>query len=84
MSKRPALGGTGIFGTPAPSPLLPLAEATTARRDRTGRTPMPFWTTTAAKKQLRMMAAEEDTTQQELMTEALNLLFEKRRKPPIA
>ena len=45
---------------------------------------MPFWTTTAAKKQLRMMAAEDDTTQQELMTEALNLLFQKHGKPPIA
>jgi len=38
----------------------------------------------AAKKQLAMLAIEEDTTQQELLTEALNDLFRKRGKPPIA
>jgi hypothetical protein len=31
-----------------------------------------------------MLAAENDTTQQHLMTEALNMLFEKYRRPPIA
>jgi hypothetical protein len=45
---------------------------------------MPFWTTAAAKRQLRIMAAEADVTQQDLMTEALNDLFRKRGKPPIA
>jgi hypothetical protein len=45
---------------------------------------LPFWTSAPAKKQLRLMAAELDTTQQELMREALNLLFDKHRKPPIA
>ena len=32
----------------------------------------------------RIMAAEMDTSQQDLMTEALNLLFQKHAKPPIA
>ena len=45
---------------------------------------MPFWTTTAAKRQLRILAAEIDSTQQDLMTEALNDLFAKHGKPPIA
>jgi hypothetical protein len=45
---------------------------------------LPFWTTEAAKKQLRMMAAEMDTTQQDLMTDALNMLFQNHGKPPIA
>jgi hypothetical protein len=41
--------------------------------------------TAAAKKQLRLLAAEIDGgTQQELLTEALNLLFQKHGKPPIA
>jgi hypothetical protein len=30
------------------------------------------------------LAAELDSTQQNLMTEALNMLFQKHRKPPIA
>jgi hypothetical protein len=54
------------------------------RPDRAGRAPLPFWATTAAKKQLRLLAAERDTNQQALMTEALNLLFRKYGKPPIA
>jgi hypothetical protein len=53
------------------------------RPDRKGRASLPFWTTTTAKKQLRLLAAEKDTTQQALLTEALNDLFTKNRKPPI-
>ncbi len=84
MSKRPILGGASVF-TPAAAPLsAPSPAPAISRPDRTGRAPLPFWTTAAAKKQLRMMAAENDTTQQELMTNALNLLFQKHGKPPIA
>jgi hypothetical protein len=84
MSKRAALGATGVFSnSPVPQP-LPTQLTSITRHDRDGRTPMPFWTTTAAKKQLRIMAAEADTTQQQLMGEALNLLFAKHGKPPIA
>jgi hypothetical protein len=96
-TKRATLGSTGIFaeertaGTPAPAP----ATASSARQasasnrpDRAGRVAMPFWTTAAARKQLRLLAAELDGTpqgtQQGLMTEALNLLFTKHGKPPIA
>ena len=85
MSKRAALGATGVFGSPPPAAQAePVAAKPAARNDRAGRTPMPFWTTLAAKKQLRIMAAENDTTQQGLMTEALNMLFQKNGKPPIA
>jgi hypothetical protein len=97
MSKpRARLGsiGTGIFAAAEPVPVAPVRKAaplkaapqdeTIARPDREGRKPMPFWTTEAAKKQLRMMAAERDTSQQDLMTEALNMLFQKHGKPPIA
>jgi hypothetical protein len=45
---------------------------------------LPFWATVAAKKQLRILAAEIDKTQQDLMTEALNMLFQKYNRPPIA
>jgi hypothetical protein len=83
-TKRATLGSTGVFGeeTAAPEPVA--QSNATARPDREGRVSMPFWTTTAARKQLRLLAAEQDGTQQSLMAEALNLLFAKYRKPPIA
>lgn len=84
MSKaRAALGTTGIFADTEPKRG---AEQVTSlsRPDREGRVPMPFWTSISAKRQLRVLAAEEDTTQQHLMGEALNLLFRKHGKPPIA
>jgi hypothetical protein len=84
MSKqRATLGATGVFA-PAPSNKQAAQTKTLARPDRAGRAPLPFWSTTPAKKQLRLLAAENDTTQQDLMTEALNLLFQKYGKPPIA
>ena len=83
--KRATLGATGVFAD-APLPEAPKATQgkSEPRPDRAGRAPLPFWTTSAAKKQLRLLAAEHDTTQQDLMTEALNLLFQKCGRPPIA
>lgn len=85
MSKqRATLGATGVFNQ-APTPNNKDAQTKTlARPDRAGRAPLPFWATAPAKKQLRLLAAEIDSTQQDLMTEALNLLFQKYSKPPIA
>jgi len=54
------------------------------RPDRIGKRAALFQTPEAAKKQLAILAIENDTTQQELLTEALNLLFTKYGKPPIA
>jgi hypothetical protein len=86
---RATLGTTGVFAEPvqpgreeAPAPTA--RPSSVPRPDRRGRAPLPFWTSAPAKKQLRLLAAEQDTTQQDLMTEALNLLFDKYRKPPIA
>ncbi len=42
-----------------------------------------FWPPEVGK-QLKIMAAESGTTVQALLTEALNDLFQKHRKPPIA
>lgn len=42
------------------------------------------WFSEEAARQLRMMAAEEDATLQALLTEAINDLFRKRGRPPIA
>ena len=54
------------------------------RAERAGQCSMPFWIPIAAKRQMRVLAAEHDTTQQALMREALNMLFTKYNKPPIA
>ena len=83
MSKtqRAKLGTTGVFNTKEPDAPAPTEQK---RPDRVGRTAMPFWVPVAARKQLRMLAAELDSTQQHLMTEALNMLFQKHHKPPIA
>ncbi|MHB8087771.1 MAG: ribbon-helix-helix domain-containing protein [Anaerolineaceae bacterium] len=72
----------GVFSKEeAPTEALTTTEK---RTDRIGRVNMPFWVSGAAKKQLKIMAAEMDTTQQELMKIALNDLFKKHGKPPIA
>jgi len=84
-TRRATLGSTGIFAdVPPASKAAPAERSAGGRPDREGRGAVPFWTTTAAKKQLRMLAATLDTTQQELLTDALNDLFTKHGKPPIA
>jgi len=84
MSKRATLGATGVFATVSKPQRQPTGEKALVRPDRAGRAPLPFWATVAAKKQLRILAAEIDKTQQDLMTEALNMLFQKYNRPPIA
>jgi hypothetical protein len=48
--------------------------------DDTSRVLLPFWASRAARKQLKYIALEEGKTQQNLLTEALNMLFEQRRR----
>lgn len=76
---RAKLGTQSVFKT-EPAPMKPSEQHAT----RTGKKALPFWVPVAAKKQLAMLAIEEETTQQDLLTEALNDLFRKRGKPPIA
>ena len=73
---------SSVFNDPKPE--AKAAEQTTERPERAGQASMPFWVPIAAKRQLRVMAAESDTTQQALMRDALNMLFTKHGKPPIA
>lgn len=51
---------------------------------RVGKKPVTVYYGKEAHLQLKILAAEEDTTIQELHEEALNDLFVKRDKPPIA
>jgi len=59
-------------------------EINTKRPDRVGRRATLFQLPAAAKKQLAILAIERETTQQALLSEALNDLFKKHGKPPIA
>src|SRR4051794_3507762 len=51
---------------------------------RAGKKAVPFWMPEPAKRQLDIMTIEQDTTIQALLTEAVNGLFTKYQKPPIA
>jgi len=79
---RAKLGTGSVFKTETPTVAPAISRA--SREGREGKKALPFWVPTAAKKQLALLAIEEETTQQELLTEALNDLFKKRSKPPIA
>lgn len=83
-SKHAKLGTTGVFSEPLDTPAVDQSPSPPPRPDRVGRMALPSWATAAAKRQLRILAAELDMTQQSLMTEALNALFQKYGKPPIA
>lgn len=78
-AKRQELGT--MFAT-LPPDQAPLAKE--LRPDRVGKRATLFQLPVAAKKQLAIMAIENETTQQALLVEALNMLFERYDKPPIA
>ena len=54
------------------------------KRGRGGKVSIMSWHDPAVRQQLKILAAETDKTEQRLMQEALNLLFQKYGKPPIA
>ena len=78
-AKRQELGK--MFATVPPDQVTPAKEP---RPDRVGKRATLFQLPATAKKQLAIMAIENETTQQELLVEALNMLFERYGKPPIA
>lgn len=58
--------------------------AVRGRQDRSDKRQIAGFFSPECAKQLRMLAAEQDTTVQELIRDGLNLMFQKRGKPPIA
>ena len=58
--------------------------AVRGRQDRSDKRQVAGFFSPECAKQLRMLAAEQDTTVQELIRDGLNLMFQKRGKPPIA
>ncbi|WP_242120277.1 ribbon-helix-helix domain-containing protein [Sphingomonas lacusdianchii] len=89
------LGEIGGKVAPAPSPIARPAEAIEAGEGdgpvraapgprRNGKVNIAGYFDPAVRKQLAMLAVEHDTDQVKLMAEALNLLFEKYGRSPIA
>ena len=78
-AKRQELGK--MFATLPPDRATPPKDL---RPDRVGKRATLFQLPAAAKKQLAILAIENETTQQALLVEALNMLFERYSKPPIA
>lgn len=78
-AKRQSLGK--MFSTLPPDAAT---EPREKRPDRAGKRATLFQLPASAKKQLAMLAIELETTQQALLSEALNDLFQKHGKPPIA
>jgi hypothetical protein len=72
----------GTMFAPVPSAQAPVPKET--RPDRVGKRATLFQLPAAAKKQLAILAIERETTQQALLIEALNDLFTKHGKLPIA
>lgn len=64
--------------------LEPKERPATVTKGRLGKRQLAAYFAPEATRQLKMMAAFEDTTVQELLREALNDLFVKRGKMPIA
>ena len=72
----PDEGGIVIEATPKPNPMVPPS--------RQGKKMISGHFDKDVHRQLKMLAIERDTSIQDLLSEALNALFERNNKPPIA
>jgi hypothetical protein len=81
------LGGK-VPATPAPANVAVVKPAEAASETklggRSGKVNIAGYFDPAVRKQLAMLAVELDTDQVKLMAEALNMLFEKHGRSPIA
>jgi hypothetical protein len=69
---------------PAAPAELPQSLRISEQPSRRGKVAITHWVDPAVRKQLARLAIDYDSTQADLCAEALNLLFEKYGKPPIA
>jgi hypothetical protein len=85
----------GVHRHPKPAPAPPPAPAVAApapvtssgrivQRSRIGKVSIGVWVDPAVRKQLAQLSLDTDKDQSDLLAEALNLLFERNGKPPIA
>ena len=72
----PGEGGVTAETTPKPNPMVPPS--------RQGKKMISGHFDKDVHRQLKMLALEKDTSIQDLLGEALNALFERNNKPPIA
>jgi hypothetical protein len=81
-ARLPEIETGGAFDqAEAPGPVINRPKST---GPRAGKKAVPLWLPAAAKRQLDLLVIEQDTTKQALLSEAVNDLFKKYRKPPIA
>ena len=69
-------GGVAVETIPKPNPMVPPS--------RQGKKMISRHFDKDVHRQLKMLAIEKDTSIQGLLSEALNALFERNNKPPIA
>lgn len=80
----------GVQRHPKPVPVAvpPAAEPTRTtrqvQRSRVGKVSIGVWVDPAVRKQLAQLALDQDKDQGDLLVEALNLIFERYGKSPIA
>jgi hypothetical protein len=86
----------GVQRRPRPAPAPKTTTATSAASEdassagsllqpsRRGKVAITHWVDPAVRKQVAQLALDHDKSQAELVSEALNLLFEKYGKSPIA
>jgi hypothetical protein len=85
----------GVQRRPRPAPAPKTATATSAASEdassagslqpsRRGKVAITHWVDPVVRKQVAQLALDHDKSQAELISEALNLLFEKYGKSPIA
>ena len=79
----PIATATGVFDSQGEKE-APAGNRARSTGPRRGKKAAPFWMPEAAKRQLDLLRLEKDTTTQALLTEAVNDLFRKHDKPPIA
>lgn len=77
-----------VLPEPAPAPARLGADDPTALRytapSRRGKKAVTGYFDPAVRQQLAVLAAEEDRSQNDLLAEAINMLFERYRKSPLA
>ncbi len=79
---KPAPAPAPVPAEVAPVPITPIGR--TVQRSRIGKVSIGVWVDPAVRKQLAQLSLDTDKDQSDLLAEALNLLFERYGKPPIA
>jgi len=80
-ARLPEIAAGGAFEVETSAPVINRPKSTGPRAGKKG---VPLWLPAAAKRQLDILVIEQDSTKQALLSEAVNDLFKKYGKQPIA